>query len=298
MMDDIFDQNEIPSKDFDALEAINSNMHVIFPDTKELAMILSDAKPEDEKVVNIFAKKFLPFHIRDNQWVANYLRTAVLHFFSEENSKKIKLGQKPDDITKIEFPDLEKFVAKSYKFNRKRNAFEGMIVREVTKNQTLNTNNYNPVAVRESVLDTLEKKFGIDSFNGGVEMERNNAWRMILYHKKYNQYLQDTFGATLLNEKQIMLMCENNQELFVDYRCAKTDALDTYENYGERCYFNNCNNARYCAYEAGLIVNEFPINEKLNMEHKIEVLTKKLIKELKNCEKWLDANKGLGQENN
>ena len=51
MMDDIFDQNEIPSKDFDALEAINSPRMVAAKRGKKVGDIVARRENSNSKSV-------------------------------------------------------------------------------------------------------------------------------------------------------------------------------------------------------------------------------------------------------
>lgn len=307
MMDEIFDQNDEPKK-VNIWHQINANLDRVFPSSKELATILSAALPEQKKVEGVYTKNYLPYHVRDAKWLAEFVARVCYQLRSEANQDRIAKGLSVNEFQALDLDEIERFVTKSYKFNTARNQFEGRIIREVMKTETMKAEDTNPVQVRTNVLNTVSNEFAIDAFTAGVEMERNNSWRIYLYNRAFEKYLKTHFGVSMPTLEETNLICAKNPNLFADYMMAKELATNVYQNFSERKYFDTCSGARDCAYEAeGTSFEEMHYHtdrfqvmtdvEKVAAKKRIEEVCHKFAKQIEVCRKWLEKNQGKEQGN-
>lgn len=275
MMDEIFDLKMPKTERVNTgniWEDMNANLDRVFPDEKELGKILRLAKPEDKTVKNVFAKKYLPYNFRDNQWLGTYVHDIYHQVCPQAN---------------ISNEDAKKYVAKSFTFNKQRGQFETMLIKEVTKAKTLGATDLNPIKIRDEVLKTVTDDFGISRYHAGVQMEKNNAWRIIIYNRCFEKYLQDQYAVSFPSIEDLNVLCANHPNQFADFMWMKNSALNAYQQYGERRYFDGCKDARLCAYEAGYKIEDLSLVEKKQTEMKVEKFTNKLVSEIKACQNLL-----------
>lgn len=273
MMDEIFDWKmpKAERKNTGNLwEDMNANLNRVFPDEKELEKILYLAKPEDKQVKNVFKKKYLPYNYRNNQWLGEYV-CEVYNQICPEMEHNANLNEATN------------YVSKSFSFNKQRSQFETMLIKEIIKSKTISSTELNPLKIREAVLNTVSDDFGINRYHASVEMEKNNAWRRLIYSRSFEKHLQEKYAVSFPSIETLHVLSLNYPNQFVDFMWLKNNALKTYQNLGERCYFDACKDARHFAREAGYKIEDLSLTEKQQKEMQIGQLTDKLANEIKTC---------------
>ena len=157
------------------------NLAKMFPDQKDVEYVVARLKYQSpkERPNNIYTEDYLPYHTRDNNWLARY-------------AAKVVSAAEPQ--ARLHGKYVENFVAESSAFDIMRREYEQRLVRaqipymleKPTPNGLMDINccphNYNDVPnydnfFRNEVIRCLSR-FGIDDHSLEIALERNaDLWR-------------------------------------------------------------------------------------------------------------------------
>lgn len=200
-------------RDFNTLERY---LPEIFPEDTEWGVILDMLELLDREDTKAQTADFLPFHTRDNQWLAKYVYATV---------------KDDDPKSDIKFANVKKYVATSDDFDSFRRHYEENLTREQIqfiyndyvfsgensyfKHLNEQKNNFDK-AFRNEVIKTLTY-MGVDEHSVEIGLEKNaSLWReRAMMHTFNNRFYPDDAPRT--NDKSLW---RNNIQNIREHRKA------------------------------------------------------------------------------
>lgn len=195
---------------------LDKSLRGLFPSASFVAESLNHLVMSDKKYTFIYNVNYLPFHTRDNDWLAEYI-IEMTKFKRNLESKK-----------EISFASAKRYVEGSAKFQALRNAYENNLVREFmiklldkdSKNLLLNSEDMNSLRqdtnydllFREKVVKAMSA-LGMGKGIAEEYIERNlDVWyKKVMYKTFYNRLRKD---AGHINKEQCQVLAENDIQLW------------------------------------------------------------------------------------
>lgn len=242
-----------------------------FPDYGEINKLLKGLKMSDKNFTCFYNANFLPFHTRDNEWLANYVERALSQLYSlsknlknskKESAKKILPFRNLSKdylyftpyrcITPVDFKSIQKYVKLSPKFNEKRCEYEQDLTTVYLNNWMIGSNtdfycnadekarikkapNYDKL-LRENVLGAM-KALGVNKKSAETSLELNgNSWREVSMYKAF--YNEKGF----FNKEQLKFLARKNLPLLSDLLNKELEYAETWVRLRKNEYYETHKN--------------------------------------------------------
>lgn len=246
--------NENLKNDFAILDQFVADF---FPDKEEIKKLFKGLTISDKNFTYYYNANFLPFHTRDNGWLADYVERALSQLYSlskdtrnakKESAKKILPFRNLSKdylyftpyrcVTPVDFKSIEKYVKLSPKFNEKRCEYEQDLTTVYLDNWLVgNTSDFYRTAdakarikkapnydklLRENVLGAM-KTLGVNKKSAEISLELNgNSWREVsMYKAFYNE-------KGVFNKEQLKFLAKKNFPLLSDLLNKELEYAETW----------------------------------------------------------------------
>lgn len=202
-------------------QLLDEFLNEIFPNEKTVNLDMKNLSCKDKYAGRVYRREFLPFHTRDNEWLANYVEQVYYRSRSQRVMQIIATGKSKHRYKALDIADITQYVNTSANFDAKRIEYEQRVVKSYLGlfNQDLQDDFYYPsnfkanywrvgkdlrygddvlgaVQYRDLVLRALDF-LGINSQVGKVTLEenanlwRNNVWRNETIYKLLHHVMRD-----------------------------------------------------------------------------------------------------------
>jgi len=130
MIGDRLKQIHLLKNEKESFKLLDGCLDEIFPAGKVLDLDLKNLTREGKNIQNDYKRQYLPFHTRDEAWLAKYVEEI---FYCVRTRKMIeKIHQRSFNIgfKKISAQDIQSYIAKSPKFATRRDDYEQNVVKK------------------------------------------------------------------------------------------------------------------------------------------------------------------------
>ena len=282
----------IPSDEAENL--LDRCLNHAFPDYKAINITLQNMQKEDKKVKNVYTEQYLPFHTRDNAWLARYLRQANYRWQTNKNAFLLEMGKMPNALQEISLNDTEKYVGTSKQFSKMRDRYEQSVVESMVFTEMMNTDDDSAIWFRRCIMDRVNE-MGIDQHNAGIVMEKNTRWREQVHKNAFRCFIKSKkFSLLVPNQEQRQWLKENHFTALVGLEMVEREAFQCFRACKENDYFQwEEPRAIICELHAvteDMRMTRSVVNEM--REVKLKELCDKYIRELRICQKLIQRGQG------
>ena len=273
-------------------------LNYAFPDYKAIKNTLENMKKEDKKVKNVYTEQYLPFHTRDNAWLARYLRAANYRWQTSKNAFLLEMGKAPNELQEISLVDIENYLENSKQFSNMRDRYEQRFVESLFLNDVMNTKEDSAVWFRRGIMGKV-KEIGIDEHNAGVIMEKNTRWREKIYKNAFRNFIEHrTLSLLVPNEQQRQWLKENHFTALVGLEMVEKEAFQCFRACEEYEYFQ-CKEPQAIILELHAVTDNMRLTRSMVNEMrdvKMKALCDKYAQELRICKNIMKREQGRETE--
>ena len=193
----------------------------IFPNEKMVNLDIKNLSFKNKDNNQVYRRDFLPFHTRDNEWLANYVEQVYYRSRSQRVMQIIATGKVKHRYKALTLKDIQSYVNTSANFDHKRKEYEEMIVKSYLSlfNQEQQDDFYYPSSFKtnywrvgkdlhygDDCLDAVQYRglvlraldfLGIDSNVSKNTLElnanlwRHDVWRNEIVYKLLHNVMQE-----------------------------------------------------------------------------------------------------------
>ena len=216
-------------KKINETEILRSYLEKIIPDQESTEIFLRVLKNQNKDTYDFFSVLNIPYHTRDNEWLAHYIARYIRSDYKKPENKRISLKT------------IEKFVQNDDVFKNKREQYENDVIRAEIKAliEECSPLTENPTKTQIKINRSLDSdetfreeiirrgiNYGIPPYAIEMSLEKNaNLWRQQMMRvAHYNQFLRP------LSNLQSNVPADECNEIFNEIALKRQDWINLREN--------------------------------------------------------------------